>query len=156
MNSISNLIEEFLIETLGDGDTVNISRNELALYFDCAPSQINYVLSTRFSLERGFIIESRRGGGGSITLIRVASDAPGIMAYLDSIRDGKEGIGYVRAAQLLRRMAEDGLITARDGFIIGAAITDKALLSPAGNKDILRANVLDHVLRTLLKAADIK
>ena len=64
MANISDIIESFLLETLGDNDTLNISRNELANYFACAPSQINYVLSTRFTPDRGYLIESRRGGAG--------------------------------------------------------------------------------------------
>jgi len=64
MATISDLIEQFIKSLMGESDTINISRNELAQYFDCAPSQINYVLATRFSFEHGFVIESRRGGGG--------------------------------------------------------------------------------------------
>ena len=63
MANISDIIERFLLDSLEKSDRISISRNELADYFDCAPSQINYVLSTRFTLDRGYIIESRRGGG---------------------------------------------------------------------------------------------
>ena len=74
MANISDIIESFLLETLGDNDTLNISRNELANYFACAPSQINYVLSTRFTPDRGYLIESRRGGGGFITVARLSQE----------------------------------------------------------------------------------
>ena len=57
MANISDIIEAFLLDTLGDDDTLSISRNELANYFSCAPSQINYVLSTRFTPERGYTVE---------------------------------------------------------------------------------------------------
>ena len=72
MANISDLIESFLIDLFGDESSIYISRNELAQYFNCAPSQINYVLSTRFTLDKGFAIESRRGGGGYVTLVRLS------------------------------------------------------------------------------------
>ena len=68
MQSISDAIEAFIIQTLGDGNTLSISRNELAAFFAVAPSQVTYVLATRFTPDRGFILESRRGGGGSVTV----------------------------------------------------------------------------------------
>ena len=70
MARISDTIEEFLKLLLEEsGGKLEIQRNELADYFECAPSQINYVLATRFSLESGYYIESRRGGGGYIRII---------------------------------------------------------------------------------------
>ena len=62
MSNISDMIEAFLIDTLGDDEYLDISRNDLANYFNVAPSQINYVLTTRFNYERGFLTESKRGG----------------------------------------------------------------------------------------------
>ena len=64
MAKLSDIIEQFLLKTLGEEGEVDISRNELANFFSCAPSQINYVLDTRFTIDRGFLIESHRGGGG--------------------------------------------------------------------------------------------
>ncbi len=83
---ISDVIEQFLLETIGDSDSIFISRNELAHYFSVAPSQINYVLSTRFTLERGYDIESKRGGGGYITIKRLNEEG-----YLMNLV--KSGIG---------------------------------------------------------------
>lgn len=148
MQNISDVIAEFILQMLGDSDTISISRNELALYFDCAPSQINYVLSTRFSLDRGYVIESRRGGGGFISLVRLTSAIPDILIILNEIGEG--GVTYARACQLLDRITEDGIIAERDCIIIKAAISDKALLMPMGNKNILRASVLNSILRTLI------
>ena len=71
MATVSDIIEEFILSTLEDSDEIDLSRNELAEYFGCAPSQINYVLSTRFNFDRGFVVESRRGGGGFIRLERI-------------------------------------------------------------------------------------
>lgn len=71
MAKMSDLIEMFIKELLEDNssDMIEIQRNELASYFKCAPSQINYVLTTRFSMDKGYLIESQRGGGGSIKIV---------------------------------------------------------------------------------------
>ena len=65
MSNLSDIIEEFILNTIGSDDTLNLSRNELANFFNVSPSQINYVLSTRFTIDRGYLTESKRGGGGS-------------------------------------------------------------------------------------------
>ena len=92
MANISDIIEAFLLDTLGDDDTLSISRNELANYFSCAPSQINYVLSTRFTPERGYTVESRRGGGGSITVVRISQPPHEMLEELigQTIADGRK------------------------------------------------------------------
>src|SRR5690625_7848647 len=71
--SISDIIESYLKEVLkSEGDEmIEIKRNEMANHFECVPSQINYVINTRFTLERGYLIESKRGGGGYIRIIRI-------------------------------------------------------------------------------------
>ncbi|MGN1208056.1 MAG: CtsR family transcriptional regulator, partial [Christensenellales bacterium] len=71
MNNVSDIIEEFILSTIGDEQSLNLSRNELANFFNVSPSQINYVLSTRFTLDRGYQTESKRGGGGYIVLKRI-------------------------------------------------------------------------------------
>ena len=76
MAVLSDSIEAFLISLLNgeESPVILVQRNELANYFRCAPSQINYVLSTRFTLERGYTVESRRGGGGYIRIVRMDLD----------------------------------------------------------------------------------
>ncbi len=71
---LSNIIEEFIKEMLAENREIELQRNELANRFNCVPSQINYVISTRFSPERGYSVESRRGGGGDIKITRTAPD----------------------------------------------------------------------------------
>ena len=73
MSAISDSIEKFILTLLGEDDAIELQRNELAHYFSCAPSQINYVLATRFNLGRGYAIESRRGGGGYISCLLYTS-----------------------------------------------------------------------------------
>ncbi len=73
MRNISDIIEQYLkaVLTQSDQDLIEIKRSELAKRFDCVPSQINYVIGTRFTVEKGYIVESKRGGGGYIRIIKV-------------------------------------------------------------------------------------
>ncbi len=148
--TVSDIIEQFLLETLGDELSVNFNRNELAAYFSVAPSQINYVLSTRFTPERGYIIESRRGGGGSVKLIRVNGNADEVLVrYIEETLS--EGIEYGKACQIIDRLAEDGVYTANEAELIKAAVSDKALVAPTVTKSKLRGAILKNVLLETLK-----
>ena len=154
MANISDLIERFLLDTLGDDNSMNISRNELASYFACAPSQINYVLSTRFTPERGYVIESRRGGG-YITVVRINRSSD---ETIDEIlnRSISDGISYNHSLQVLERLATGGIITEREAKLIASAISDKALIAPTVAKDGLRAGILKSVIMRLLQeSADV-
>lgn len=150
MQTISDIIESFLLETLGNEISLCINRNELANYFSVAPSQINYVLSTRFTPERGYVIESRRGGGGSVTVSKIQSD--GMDDIIESISDAfEDGISYSRAAGVIDRLISDEVLTPSEGALIKAAVTDKALLAPTMMKDRLRGSVLKSVFLEILK-----
>ena len=76
MRNISDIIEEYLKQVLekSEEEIVEIKRSEIANKFQCVPSQINYVINTRFTLERGYIVESKRGGGGFIRIIKSKTD----------------------------------------------------------------------------------
>lgn len=77
MASLADLIESYIKQQLrsSENQAIAISRAQLAELFSCVPSQINYVLTTRFTLERGYMIESRRGGGGYIRIVRVNQES---------------------------------------------------------------------------------
>lgn len=151
--TLSDIIEKFLIDTLGDELSVNFNRNELAAYFSVAPSQINYVLATRFTPERGYITESRRGGGGSVTLIKVNENAEDMLyKYIDETLS--VGIDYQKACQIIERLVCDEVFTESEGRLIKAAIADKALLAPTVAKARLRGAILKNVLMETLKNHD--
>ena len=151
--NVSDRIEKFLLDTLGDELSINFNRNELAAYFAVAPSQINYVLATRFTPERGYMTESRRGGGGYITLIRVNQNIDDVLAnYIDQTLS--EGIDYGKACQILERLTVDGIFTQNEAQLIKAAISDKALLAPTVAKNKLRGSILKCVLLSTLKSHD--
>ncbi len=149
MANISDVIEQFLISSLGQSDKINISRNELADYFACAPSQINYVLTTRFTLDRGYVIESRRGGGGYVTLIRIIGKSD----VLDELQklNISEGVSANRALQIVERLTSEEYLTSAESKLIAAMLSDKALVAPGINKDALRASLIKSLAKELSK-----
>ncbi len=153
MSNISDVIEQYLIELFNDGDNVNISRNELANFFSCAPSQINYVLTTRFTPARGFVVESRRGGGGYITVLRLSVKDDDYLQELVSMPI-YDGVSYVKTLQILQRMLSDGIITQGEMDLLSTVTSDKSLVAPAVAKDGLRAGILKSVATELLKRRD--
>lgn len=150
MANISDIIESFILSTMGNSNNINLSRNELADYFNCAPSQINYVLTTRFNLNRGYLTESQRGGGGYIKLVRINNfDESYIYKILDNTLN-KE-ISYKDACYLLEDLVRKKFISLRDAKIISFAISDKALSSPVKMEGNVRSNILKNVLMNILK-----
>ncbi len=154
MANISDVIEKFLIDAIGGDRSIVINRNELADYFSCAPSQINYVLATRFTLDRGYVIQSRRGGGGCVTVIRISDRAASLIeiANLDVVK----GLDAHRAELIVDRLAEEGHITDREAGIIKCVLSDRALLAPTANKDTLRASILKNVAAILSLKESVK
>ena len=151
MANISNVIEEFLLSVLGEEDRLNISRNELAAYFSCAPSQINYVLSTRFTPERGYTVESRRGGGGFVTVFKLSANP--LKQYEEFFsRPLSEGLSYSKAVQIIQRMESDGYLTPREANLLKSSVSDKTLVTPtAYGKDALRLSILRAAYLELMK-----
>ncbi|MBO5223853.1 MAG: CtsR family transcriptional regulator [Clostridia bacterium] len=152
MANISDIIESFLLETLGEDDSLNISRNELASYFSVAPSQINYVLSTRFTPAKGYSIESRRGGGGFITVVRLHEPKSELVMQIMQ-RPLSQGYNYPTACHIIDRLVADELFTEREGIILKASLSDKALIAPTVlQKDSLRLSILKSVVGETLKS----
>lgn len=149
MSSISDLVEQFILSMLGEESSVVISRNRLAQKFDCAPSQITYVLKARFTAERGFVTVSRRGGGGHIELMRVSGNEP----FLNNLILG--GIGgeltLTRAMHITERMFNEGVIDGKEYNIISAVIGDGAIPPNYPDKDILRAQIFKALVEALIK-----
>ena len=145
---LSDTIEQFIKTMLTqDEQDIELKRNELAQYFNCAPSQINYVLATRFTPDHGYIIESRRGGGGYIRIFRMEQDTSDQLLYLLRERVG-ESIGALEASHLVAQLKERGLVNAFEASLIQAALSPQAfsLPIPASMKDALRAKILKNML----------
>jgi transcriptional regulator CtsR len=150
MSKISDIIEEFILEQLEGSDYINLSRNELAEFFSCAPSQINYVLSTRFTTPRGYIIESHRGGGGFIKLTRVDLNKNNYISQLLS-SDILSEIDFHSANHIIDNLIDMNIISAESGNILSIAISSKSLSMPVKIENKQRGNILKCVLLQLLK-----
>ncbi len=145
---LSDTIEQFIKMMWDQGEEeVELKRNELAEYFSCAPSQINYVLSTRFTPDHGYVIESRRGGGGCIRIIRLQHEEGEYLHYLINDRIG-ESIDPKTAQILLRQLAEAGNVTTQEAQVMYAAVAPQALSVPIPEtiKDAIRARILRSML----------
>lgn len=142
--NISDMIEEFIKETLGDSEKLDISRNELASYFNVAPSQINYVLTTRFNYERGFVTESKRGGNGYVTILRTDDNdskwVKEILARLSNDLDYRSGV------YLLTELCERELIDIGQCEVLKSAISPPALANPFRLENHFRAQILKRVI----------
>lgn len=152
MARLSDIIEEFIKALLTESEgELELKRNELADYFDCAPSQINYVLATRFSLNQGYYIESRRGGGGFIKIVQLDMDKDDYLLFLIT-----EGIGSriseQDAGQFVERMRCQEFITDREARMMRAAISDKAIAIPSSIRDNLRASILKEMITAVMSA----
>ena len=150
MASMTDRIEEFIKELMDNDDSIQIKRNELATLFNCAPSQINYVLMTRFTLDRGYYIESKKGGGGYVQINKISSDKD---RYIKSLIDEKigESTNYTNAKEVVNTLKKLNMITERESKIILYSIDDKILFIPIPElKDKIRANILQNIAIGLL------
>lgn len=150
---LSDSIEQFIKELLNTDDSeVELKRSELASYFQCAPSQINYVLATRFTLDDGYVIESRRGGGGYIRIVRVVQPGAQRLGYLIHERIG-DAISEAEAVRLIGRLVEQQVITVGEGEIMRAAVSQQAMSVPVPDaiKDALRAKALKSMLTAVAR-----
>jgi transcriptional regulator of stress and heat shock response len=151
MARLSDIIEAFLKELIDDMDgAIEIQRNELANKFNCVPSQINYVIDTRFSTERGYYVESRRGGGGHIRIKRVNMNTTGnyLMHIVLSIGDT---ISQQSAEVFINNFVDYCVISEKEGLILKGGISDKALNGIIlSNRDKIRADILKNMIMSII------
>ena len=150
MARLSDIIENFIKQMISEngGDQILIQRNELADQFRCAPSQINYVLTTRFTYEKGYVIESRRGGGGHIVIKQVNYD--------DSERRNKiiydaigDTITYHNALATIENLFDMKIITKREADLMRMAINDRTL-GNVEDRNRVRADILKAMFMSIL------
>lgn len=145
---LSNIIEEFIKEMLMENREIELQRNELANRFNCVPSQINYVISTRFSPERGYSVESRRGGGGYIKITRTAPENESYILHI--INSIGSQISAASATAVLQDLYNYDLITHKEAKIIMAALSDNSIIVSRPERDIIRAKMLKNILVNLV------
>ena len=151
MRNISDIIEGYLkaIIEKEDSGTVEIKRSEVAEKFQCVPSQINYVINTRFTVERGYAVESKRGGGGYIRIYRVQTNSH--KELIEHILEGiQQGATYTMAEGIIYRLLNEEVISERESRLILAAVDRRTLNSPLPERDFIRARILHAMLMTLI------
>ena len=137
---ISDKIEAFIMELMKE-DYAEFGRNELADIFGCVPSQINYVISTRFNPEKGYSVESRRGGGGYIKIRRV--NLGGIAMAVENLGDSCD---MQKARSVISYLYERGYMQEQTAKILLAAVSDKALPINQPIRDRIRANIIKNAI----------
>ena len=146
---ISDSIANYILELLEEENSAEIKRNELANTLGCVPSQINYVLTSRFTPEQGYRIESRRGGGGYIRITRVYHDSSSqLITLVNAIGDAIDGNS---ARVILNHLLTYKLASEETVKAMAAAISDQSLrIVPQGVRESIRADLLKNIMITLL------
>ncbi len=146
--SLSDLIEEYLKDFLKESQQVEINRREVAKHFNCVPSQINYVINTRFTQQHGYHVESKRGGGGYIRIskIQVVNHADQIDHMLQSI---DRELPQRNGATIVKTLAKEDLITEREARLIQALMDKDLLLEINHDEEKIRSKLLRKILNEL-------
>lgn len=150
MMNLSNAIAQMIYDMLEDKSEIEIQRNILAQDLGCVPSQINYVLSSRFTPERGYIVESRRGGGGCIRISRISYDKDSLL--MEIVSSMSDSISETTVKNHVVNLLYHQLINENQAKLILAATTDinfRAL--PYNIRDAIRAAVFKQMLLSLIK-----
>lgn len=138
---MSDMIADFIAELLTDGGGVaELKRRQIADQFSCVPSQVNYVIGTRFTPENGYLVESRRGGGGYIRIVHIMDDKA------EALARAARGVGgrltQNSAVKLTRALVSAGLLSVWEGSLLLGACSAGALANaPEECRDHIRAGV---------------
>ncbi|MCL6600508.1 MAG: CtsR family transcriptional regulator [Alicyclobacillus macrosporangiidus] len=148
-NNISDIIERYLKRILQQSQSgvIEVQRSELAELFQCVPSQINYVISTRFSVDHGYIVESKRGGGGYIRIRRIDLDEHAPLVTL--VRSMGSTISQREAESVIDRLLREQVVTEREAAMLRAAIRREVLNVDLPYRDELRARLMTQMLLAL-------
>ncbi|MBO5493719.1 MAG: CtsR family transcriptional regulator [Pyramidobacter sp.] len=159
MSSLTEVIESYINELFqqeeqdgsADADRVSLRRKDVAERFGCVPSQINYVLRSRFTPERGYIVESQRGGNGYIRILKISYDMPEERAqHIDRIVG--DSITEADARRLLCSLQARGMINARERLLIEISLRHISELSDTTfdvspyKKSTIQADLLKRML----------
>ncbi|MEW5553104.1 CtsR family transcriptional regulator [Peribacillus frigoritolerans] len=150
MRNISDVIETYLKQVLeiSQKDILEIKRSEIADKFQCVPSQINYVINTRFTIERGYVVESKRGGGGYIRIMKVESqDSVQLINHLLSLIGSR--VTQSMAEGVISRLMSEDVINEREAKIMMSVIDRSVIYIDLPDRDELRARILTAMLTTL-------
>ena len=146
---MSDLVAQYIMQMLDEQNgSAEIQRNELAGNLGCVPSQINYVITSRFTPEQGYIVESRRGGGGYIRISRVKMDRGTAMMHI--INSVGSTLDKATAEVMLNNMLQRNMIEMQSAKLIAAALSDRTLSQVEQDKrDTIRADLFKNMLLTI-------
>lgn len=150
---LTSQIEKFLLDRLNSEqkEFIEIGRNELADQFNCAPSQINYVLTTRFTPYRGYYVESKRGGSGYIKIIKLELTENQLINNILS-ETIKDSITIDKVKHILKGLVDEDIISRREALIIQHSLEDNALRHvDTRYRNLLRASIFKNILLALLR-----
>ena len=145
---MSDIIEDFIKELFDEEEEVEIQRNDLAQKFNCVPSQINYVISTRFKPSQGYYVESRRGGGGHILIKKVNTDRYEYLMHI--IKNIGSSITNSDVDILISDFLTYNLISEKEAKLLKVATSDNVLIVTRDIRDELRANIFKNMLLNIL------
>ncbi len=143
---ITDIVAAHILKMLEEENGIaEIQRNELAGIIGCVPSQINYVISSRFTPEQGYVVESRRGGGGYIRITRSFRTKPSATMHIINSVGDRLDISTIRV--MLHNMYYNELITKKEANVIGCATSDRTLIDvPKEIRDVVRASIFKNLL----------
>ncbi|MGI6658539.1 MAG: CtsR family transcriptional regulator [Dethiobacteraceae bacterium] len=152
MSNLASSIELYIKRLLeaSPNATLLLQRKELAERFQCVPSQINYVLSTRFTAERGYLVESRRGGGGYLRIRRLDLSRDQVLQIIEMLNELEEGVSDTEALDFVRRLMDARLITRREGHLMRAVLSPNWQDTAEGSAE-MRTQMLVGMLEVLLR-----
>lgn len=148
--SISDIVANYLLRIIDDSNgDAEIQRNELANIIGCVPSQINYVITSRFTPEHGYMVESKRGGGGYIRITRIKTDKTS--AFMHIINSVGDHIDASATGIMLENMLHRDMISKEIYRLMLCALANRSYVNvPIEIRDSLRANILKNMLLTLI------
>ncbi|OIN65669.1 CtsR family transcriptional regulator [Exiguobacterium sp. KRL4] len=148
MQNITDIIEAYLKQILHDEKKIEIKRQEIAERFDCVPSQINYVINTRFTIEKGYFVESKRGGGGYIRIQKIV-----ILDSHDLLDEMSRWIGNdlteQAAEDYLIRLVNEQLLTRREAIVVQSLLQKESLPMVVEDQRRMRAHLMQTLLKTI-------
>ncbi len=143
---ITDLVAEYILNMLKEEDgIIEIQRNELANTLGCVPSQINYVITSRFTPEQGYIVESKRGGGGYIRITRpYMSKSATIMHIINSIGDS---LDIASVSAILNNMVYSKVLSTNEAYIVSHVVSERTLIDvPKILRNTVRASIFKNIL----------
>lgn len=152
MGSKAEDIEKYILKIIemSENDTVELQRTDLSYRFSCVPSQINYVLNTRFTTSRGYIVESRRGGGGYLRIVKLPISREDDILRLIADSEGQE-LSETAASGLIGRLVEEEVLTPREGRLMEAVLKNSALEQTRQYRDLVRMDLVRALILAILR-----